>query len=136
MISFVVPGEPIAQPRQRHTRTGRNYIPAKHPIHAWKMAVAAKCPAKFPIDGEIRLRVSFYLKRPKAMKADQYRPCTKKPDLDNLQKAVCDALNGIAWNDDSQVTEIIAQKKYSSVSMGMAVITIEEIEQKGIACTT
>lgn len=38
---------------------------------------------------------------------------TKRPDLDNLQKAVLDALNGIAWADDSQIVRITAKKEYT-----------------------
>lgn len=38
---------------------------------------------------------------------------TKKPDLDNLVKAVLDALNGVAFDDDSKVAEIFAQKLYA-----------------------
>lgn len=38
---------------------------------------------------------------------------TKKPDCDNVTKAVLDALNGIAFYDDSQVTDLIVLKRYS-----------------------
>ena len=37
---------------------------------------------------------------------------TKRPDLDNLQKSVLDALNGILWEDDAIVWAIVAQKHY------------------------
>ena len=39
---------------------------------------------------------------------------TKKPDVDNLQKAVLDALNKIAWGDDSQIVRITAKKEYTN----------------------
>jgi Holliday junction resolvase RusA-like endonuclease len=35
---------------------------------------------------------------------------TKKPDLDNFQKAICDALNRIVWVDDSQIVEVLCKK--------------------------
>ena len=38
---------------------------------------------------------------------------TKRPDVDNLGKAVIDALNGVAWDDDSQITHLHVEKKYS-----------------------
>ena len=38
---------------------------------------------------------------------------TKKPDCDNIAKIVLDALNGIAYHDDSQVVELMVQKRYS-----------------------
>lgn len=36
-----------------------------------------------------------------------------KPDLDNLVKLVMDALTGVAWEDDVQVTTLIARKYYA-----------------------
>lgn len=35
-----------------------------------------------------------------------------KPDCDNVAKAILDALNGIAYKDDSQVTELIVKKRF------------------------
>jgi len=37
---------------------------------------------------------------------------TSRPDWDNVGKAVCDALNGIAWGDDAQVVDGRVRKKY------------------------
>lgn len=34
-----------------------------------------------------------------------------RPDLDNLLKSFCDALNGIAWKDDAQIVEILRMRK-------------------------
>lgn len=38
---------------------------------------------------------------------------TKRPDLDNLIKFVKDCLNGVVYQDDSQVFSIQAEKRYS-----------------------
>lgn len=38
---------------------------------------------------------------------------TKKPDLDNIAKAVLDGLNGVAFVDDSQVIRLVVEKHYS-----------------------
>ena len=35
---------------------------------------------------------------------------TKKPDADNLAKAVLDSLNGLIWVDDAQVCELSVSK--------------------------
>ena len=37
---------------------------------------------------------------------------TKKPDADNIVKIICDALNGVAYKDDTQVVELDFKKVY------------------------
>ena len=39
-------------------------------------------------------------------------PVTVKPDADNIIKVVLDALNGLAWEDDRQVTAVSCSKVY------------------------
>ena len=39
---------------------------------------------------------------------------TGRPDVDNYAKAVMDALNGIAYNDDSQVACLTSRKQYAA----------------------
>lgn len=48
----------------------------------------------------------------------------KKPDTDNIVKVVSDALNGVAYHDDTQIASIWAEKIYSEVE-GLNV-TVEE----------
>lgn len=51
----------------------------------------------------------------KAKKAQALRgelPHVSRPDADNCLKIVCDALNGVAWNDDSQVVDARVRKRY------------------------
>lgn len=86
-----------------------NYTPEKHPVTAFKATVrlcaSQVCDSVW--DAPIRLQVVFVMPRPKS-KVWKTRPMPryrhgKKPDLDNLEKSVMDALTGIAWRDDSQV---------------------------------
>jgi Holliday junction resolvase RusA-like endonuclease len=119
MLTFRVDGEPVAQPRHRIASRGRfatAYIPRGHAIHAWKWAIeeAAREEAKrvgwVPRKG-IALAVSmvFSFERPRSNKTQWH---TQRPDLDNLTKAVLDALHGIAFLDDAVVDEMKLRKQW------------------------
>lgn len=41
-------------------------------------------------------------------------PQWPRKDIDNLEKAVLDALNGVAWHDDSQVVRVVKSKSYGT----------------------
>ena len=56
------------------------------------------------------------------------KPYTKYPDGDNICKAVCDGLNGIAFDDDKQISEIHVYKKYAKKAC--TVVEIEEIKER------
>ena len=51
---------------------------------------------------------------------------TKKPDVDNIAKAILDSLNGIAYRDDSQIVELNMKKLYAD--LGFVKVTLEELE--------
>lgn len=114
-VVFTVRGEPAAQPRPRVFRNGgvRTDNPAslrwKRSI-AWAFRAAAVglAPPAFG-SGPIALTLTFWLARPKTV--ERSSPSVK-PDLDNLVKAVADALNKIAWADDGQIVRIEAEKRY------------------------
>lgn len=55
-----------------------------------------------------------------------YVPYDKKPDADNLVKAIADALNGIAYVDDKQICSLKVKKFYGV--RGLVKIRIKEIE--------
>lgn len=145
-ISFFVSGEPKGQPRPRAfaRKMGNGKFCARvfdaGTAEAWKSAIAAEAaqhkPAA-PISGPVRLRIAFYLARPKGhyiagkqergLKADAPRWHTGKPDADNLAKAVMDALTqcGWFWGDDAQVAILTASKSYADSGTG-ALIEIGE----------
>lgn len=61
-----------------------------------------------------------------AMLAGKIEP-TKKPDADNIAKAICDALNGIAYDDDAQITELHVRKIYAEEAAIMVRIVRTEV---------
>jgi Holliday junction resolvase RusA-like endonuclease len=48
------------------------------------------------------------------MLADRIRP-TKRPDADNVLKAIADSLNGLAYHDDAQLVVMHATKNYDAI---------------------
>jgi len=141
MTTFTVPGVPIAQPRQRHTRAGVNYLPAGHPVNAFKAAVkmAAHQAGLCPITGPVTLWAEFILPKPvsrtRRKDAGKAIAVATKPDADNLAKAVLDGLTGIAWRDDCQVASLFIQKRYTvtdsdgeAIESPRCVVTIKELE--------
>lgn len=40
---------------------------------------------------------------------------TKRPDLDNIVKAVSDAMNNVAYHDDAQLVKVISSKRYAAI---------------------
>lgn len=138
LIQFEVPAIPVAQPRQRHRavvlKSGRtivtNYTPRTAPVNAFKATVRLAFRRAWPgtpLDGPISLQLDFRLPRPRAKiwkrKPMPSYPHTSKPDIENLCKAVMDALTGLAWRDDSQVWSLHATKQVCSgdESPGVAV---------------
>lgn len=53
---------------------------------------------------------------------------TKKPDADNVAKVICDALNGVAYGDDTQIIKLSILKTYTEEQPRVQVC-IEEIKE-------
>jgi Holliday junction resolvase RusA-like endonuclease len=127
-IKFRIPGLPVAQPRQRQSfaRIGgksfaRNYTPAKHPVNDFK--ALARMAAGMAYDGPpllnaVEIQVVFVFARPKNVlkrHGTGRLPHVSKPDLDNVLKALLDALNGVVFMDDSQVNVARVEKWKAAV---------------------
>lgn len=108
---FVIHAEPEGKARPRVTSRG-TYTPQKTKTYEQLVRVEYRRQCKDASFGGRPLSVSIrsYYKIPRSaakrqrerMLADKTWP-TKKPDADNIAKAVLDALNGIAYKDDAQV---------------------------------
>lgn len=123
-VSFVVLGEPVPQPRPRvSTRGGfaRAYVPAKHPVHAYRQAIAAAARAaglrETPHGVQVRVVVQFA--RPKShMNKNGVKgsaPKFPRADVDNVAKAVLDSVGPII-GDDTQVCSLNVIKAYGPQS--------------------
>lgn len=77
-----------------------------------------------PLDDALSVFVHFVLRRPPSVKARPYP--SVKPDLDNYAKAALDALNGVAWCDDGQITSLHLQKHYAKPGEGPSIEIIVE----------
>ena len=123
-IEFSIPGDPQGKARHRvvKTQTGiRAYTPARTVNYERAVAILARQAMKGRelIGGPVSVAVEIGFKIPdswsdakkiKALKG-LLLP-TKKPDIDNIQKVLFDSLNGIVWEDDTQVVSVTASKRY------------------------
>lgn len=73
-------------------------------------------PVRISILAIYQIPKSFSKKRTAEALDGQIRPQVK-PDIDNVVKVVCDALNKVAYKDDTQVVEISACKRYGTEPM-------------------
>ena len=122
-IEFHVRGEPKAQPRVKAFRRGNHagvYDPGT--ADGWKLLVreeARKAWDGKQFDGPVSVHIEFWMPRPKAhfnkngIKDDAPNYHTSKPDLDNLLKAVFDAITNLGiWRDDSQIVRVNSSKQF------------------------
>ena len=117
-ISFFVHCEPVPQPRAKvSTRGGfaRAYVDKKHRSHALKQAIREAFVGE-KLEGPIGCDLLFRFTRPKSHTKKQRESGwhTGKADIDNLQKLVFDALNGVAYDDDKQIAFVTACKRWVS----------------------
>lgn len=126
MIEIFVPGPPQGKGRARSARlpNGKtiHYTPEKTRTYEGIIAALAMeaMKGKPPLEGPVGLTLVIKMPIPqswpawkRAMAAAQLIAPTTKPDADNVEKAVKDGLNGIAWRDDCQVVSVTKVKCYS-----------------------
>lgn len=112
---FAVQGEPIVKARPRLGKS-KTYTPKRTKDHQNNIAWTAKQQGVKILKGAVHVKLQFYMPLPitqnlreLALIGTHFHPC----DIDNLSKAVLDALNCIAWEDDKQVVSLIAGKNWA-----------------------
>lgn len=126
MIQFHVPGAPVGKGRPRIGRVGahaRMFTPAKTVSYESTVALAAQqaMQGRGLMQGAVSVHLlidcpipaSWSQKKQAQAKAGQIHPTTK-PDIDNVEKAIFDALNGVVWRDDVQVVRVSKAKSYAA----------------------
>ena len=116
MISFAVPGDAVPWARAGSKGAAR-FTPLKQRSYegAIKMFASAAMAGQPPISGPIQLIIRADYLAPKSWskkKSAEAEWKETRPDADNIAKIYKDALNGIVFYDDSQVTWLVVQKKY------------------------
>ena len=135
--TIIIEGEPIPKARHRTAHKDKNgnalpyvifYDTQKEKKKAYREAafqyLIKTGTAIFIIEGDpVSITCSFYMRRPKShygtgknseiLKQNAPYYCTKKKDIDNLDKHVFDCLNGLCFKDDKQIVESHSKKIYS-----------------------
>ena len=138
-IFFDVVGDPVASPRPRVMHLGsaraRIYVPST--ADKWKRLVRAAATSARGAEREllapgvaVEVHMAFRFARPRShfrsgrfsaiLRPDAPRHHTQKPDRDNLEKAVLDALGGfqglppLVWCDDCQVVTGRTMKRWAA----------------------
>lgn len=120
---FSVPGKPFAKQRPRVVTRGgfaRAYTPQQTVNYENLVKkVYIDSVGDLKLNGPIKASIEGVFPIPKsASKKDKELMIrgkvlhTKKPDADNIAKSVLDALNNIAYDDDSQICKLLVNKVY------------------------
>lgn len=111
MNAFFVKGRPVPQGSLKFIH-GRPIHARATDLAVWRADIArnAELSGYIPVQGGVKVSCSFVFHKPKSAK-DRNLPWVK-PDLDKLVRAVLDGLTGVAYEDDSQVVLLQANKTY------------------------
>lgn len=136
MVEFIVPGKPQGKARPRLARNGHTYTPrdtVEYENRVVRAYLRKYDEVSFRPEESLSVTIEAVFEPPASV--SQVRRArmihgeypTKKPDLDNICKAIMDAMNGVVYPDDKQVVAVSMKKVYGDTA-GVAV-TVERIEK-------
>lgn len=135
-LQFIIPGQPVAKGRPKAARRGKfitMYTPAKTAnyeglvAYIASLAMTGRSLMQGPVSVEIDIKLQIpesWSKKKKLAANDGKVAATKKPDIDNVFKAIADGMNGVVLRDDSQIVQTTNRKRYSETP-GVIVIVRE-----------
>lgn len=135
-LKFDVPGKPMGKQRPRHTKNGHTYTPDEtvNYENLVKMCFHEQYPDHIPTELPVYLSISAAFPIPQSWSNKKKEMARKdeiypgKPDWDNIGKIISDALNGVAYVDDSLVHICMVSKYYSPIPGVSVSILYEEAE--------
>ena len=121
MISFTVPGSPVSQGRPRVTRAGIVYYDAKTKAYreTVKQCATEAQEGRDSLTGPCAVIVECLFVPPESWPKYKREAALrgmwhiKKPDTDNVVKAVTDSMSGIVYEDDNQIAIAVGMKRYA-----------------------
>ena len=120
--TIVVPGKPVGKQRARVVSTGKgthSFTPLTTVQWEGLIKLLARQAGIQPTDMPTSVRIEIERTVPQSWSRKRKSQAlsavwaTGKPDIDNVIKAVLDALNGIAWRDDAQVVNLTATRTFT-----------------------
>ena len=133
--SFEIKEKAIGKERPRYSaRTHRMYTPTKTSSFEEKVQWAFK--SKYNIKSEpsikpFKAKIIAIFKPAESLSKKKKEELlfkikyTKKPDADNIAKAILDSLNGLVYKDDSQVSALLVLKDYGIENK--VIVELEEL---------
>jgi Holliday junction resolvase RusA-like endonuclease len=120
---FTVPGIPVAKGRPRFSRQGnfvRTFTPEKTYNYEQLVKLAFMQAGCEKLSGAVKVRIIAYFPIPKSTSKKRQKMMAEgeirhmvKPDAENVSKGILDALNKLAYDDDSNIIELHIEKWYS-----------------------
>lgn len=144
-IQFTIPGQPAPQGSKIRNRYGgvREANPGTAP---WRADVKLRAEQAMrglpPLTGPVEILADFALKRPKhhygtGRNASTLKPsapfwCETAPDADKLARAIGDALTGVVFRDDAQVSRWTIWKRYGTPGADITVRQLEDTNARAV----
>lgn len=141
-MNFTIMGKPMGKGRPRFSRDGHIYTPESTRVAEKNVReeFIRQNPGAKKFDRSIPVSVDVlaFFGAPKSASAAERKAIsegktlhTKKPDADNILKLICDALNGVAWEDDAQIVEMRCEKRYGVAPMVCVIVNEAMRDEKG-----
>lgn len=124
MGSVFVPGEPAPQGSTRAfvvngrasiAHDNKKTMPWRTAIQAEIIRQAGRLRIEFPGSEPVAVTMEFVMPRRNSEPKRSTRPHTRKPDGDKLARSVGDALTGLVYRDDAQVTSMSWSKRTAEI---------------------
>lgn len=120
-LELWIPIKPVPKQSFQYTQKGLRYTKAstKAYINHVKLYLLSIMPKGFQkFKNGIHIDYTFVFQLPVKMKKQAHLKLykTSRPDADNLQKTINDILNGLVFEDDSQICSGTFEKIYGEVA--------------------
>ena len=131
-VVIKIPGVPVAKGRPRVRMAGKRpmtYTPSKtreweNVVTRYAVAAMREERGRRPFEGILFVEITFHMPIPaswskKKRDEAELQLHARRPDIDNLAKAVLDALDGVVFKDDGQIATLHLQKLYAEDEPGV-----------------